>query len=308
MRVLVTGAAGQLGTDVVDALAGRVPTGGRANDRATGRLGLRTPCEVVAADRALLDVADRDAVQGIFEGVRPHIVVHAGAWTAVDACESDPDRAYAVNALGTRHVAEAARRVGAHVVYVSTDYVFDGTSTRPYLEWDAPNPMSVYGRSKLGGERELDPGSAVVRTSWVCGAHGANMVKTVLRLASGTGPMRFVDDQRGSPSFTADLAGVVAVLATERLPGTFHVTNSGVTSWYGFARAVLEAAGDDPERVEPIATAELDPPRPAPRPANSALDNAALRLLGMPPLPDWHDGLERLVGAVEPVVAAKEAR
>jgi dTDP-4-dehydrorhamnose reductase len=168
--------------------------------------------------------------------------------------------------------------------------------------------MSVYGRSKLGGERELDPGSAVVRTSWVCGAHGANMVKTVLRLASGTGPMRFVDDQRGSPSFTADLAGVVAVLATERLPGTFHVTNSGVTSWYGFARAVLEAAGDDPERVEPIATAELDPPRPAPRPANSALDNAALRLLGMPPLPDWHDGLERLVGAVEPVVAAKEAR
>jgi dTDP-4-dehydrorhamnose reductase len=304
MRVLVTGAAGQLGTDVVDALAGRVPTGGRA----TGRLGLRTPCEVVAADRALLDVADRDAVQGIFEGVRPHIVVHAGAWTAVDACESDPDRAYAVNALGTRHVAEAARRVGAHVVYVSTDYVFDGTSTRPYLEWDAPNPMSVYGRSKLGGERELDPGSAVVRTSWVCGAHGANMVKTVLRLASGTGPMRFVDDQRGSPSFTADLAGVVAVLATERLPGTFHVTNSGVTSWYGFARAVLEAAGDDPERVEPIATAELDPPRPAPRPANSALDNAALRLLGMPPLPDWHDGLERLVGAVEPVVAAKEAR
>jgi dTDP-4-dehydrorhamnose reductase len=308
MRVLVTGAAGQLGIDVVDALAGRVPTGGRANDRATGRLGLRTPCEVVAADRALLDVADRDAVQGIFEGVRPHVVVHAGAWTAVDACESDPDRAYAVNALGTRHVAEAARRVGAHVVYVSTDYVFDGTSTRPYLEWDAPNPMSVYGRSKLGGERELDPSSTVVRTSWVCGAHGANMVKTVLRLASGTGPMRFVDDQRGSPTFTADLAGVVAVLATERLPGTFHVTNSGVTSWYGFARGVLEAAGDDPERVEPIATAELDPPRPAPRPANSALDNAALRLLGMPPLPHWHDGLERLVGAVEPVAAAKEAR
>jgi dTDP-4-dehydrorhamnose reductase len=308
MRVLVTGAGGQLGTDVVEALAGRVPSGGRADDPATGRLGRRTPCEVVGADHAQLDVADRDAVQSTFEALRPQVVVHAGAWTAVDACESDPDRAYAVNALGTRHVAEAARRVGTHVVYVSTDYVFDGTSPRPYLEWDTPNPMSVYGRSKLGGEVELDPGSTVVRTSWVCGAHGANMVRTVLRLASGTGPMRFVDDQRGSPTFTADLAGVLAVLATERLPGTFHVTNAGVTSWYGFARAVLEAAGADPERVEPITTAELDPPRPAPRPANSALDNAALRLLGMPLLPDWRDGLARLVGVTEPVAAAKEAR
>ncbi len=309
MRVLVTGAGGQLGTDVVEALSGRVPTGGLANDRATGRLGLRSPCEVTAADHALLDVADRDAVQTIFEGVRPHVVIHAGAWTAVDACEGDPDRAYAVNALGTRHVAEAARRVGAHVVYVSTDYVFDGTSPRPYLEWDPPNPTSVYGASKLGGELELDPSSTVVRTSWVCGAHGANMVRTVLRLAGQPGPMRFVDDQRGSPTFTADLAGVLAVLGTERLPGTFHVTNAGVTSWYDFARAVLETAGHDPARVEPIATAELDPPRPAPRPANSALDNAALRLMGMALLPDWRDALDRLLAATEPVSAsAKEAR
>lgn len=309
MRVLVTGAGGQLGTDLVDAFAGRVPTGGRANDPATGRLGLRSPCEVTAADHALLDVTDRAAVHTIFEGVRPHVVVHAAAWTAVDACEGDPDRAYAVNALGTRHVAEAARRVGAHVVYVSTDYVFDGTSPRPYLEWDTPNPMSVYGASKLGGEREVDPGSTVVRTSWVCGAHGSNMVRTVLRLADAPGPLRFVDDQWGSPTFTADLAGALAVLGTERLPGTFHVTNSGVTSWYGFARAVLEAAGHDPDRVEPIATAELDPPRPAPRPSNSALDNAALRLMGMALLPDWRDALERLLAAREPVPASvKEAR
>lgn len=309
MRVLVTGAGGQLGSDVVDALAGRVPTGGRAGDPATGRLGTRSRCDVTAADHALLDVADRSAVQTIFEGVRPHVVIHTGAWTAVDACEGDPDRAYAVNALGTRHVAEAARRVGAHVVYVSTDYVFDGTSTRPYLEWDAPNPMSVYGRSKLGGEMELDPGSTLVRTSWVCGAHGANMVHTVLRLAGRPGPLRFVDDQWGSPTFTADLAGVLAVLGTERLPGTFHVTNSGVTSWHGLAQAVLAAAGHDPARVEPIATAELDPPRPAPRPANSALDNAALRLMGMEPMPRWHDALERLVATIEPVSAsAKEAR
>jgi dTDP-4-dehydrorhamnose reductase len=295
MKVLVTGAGGQLGTDVVAALRGQVPVGGRAADPATGRLGSRTPCDVIAADRARLDVSHRESVLSAVEALRPDVIVHAGAWTAVDACEGDADRAFAVNALGTRHVAEAARRSAAHVVYVSTDYVFDGTSDLDYREWDATNPLSVYGRSKLGGEHELDPGSTIVRTSWVCGAHGANMVRTVLRLAEGPGRLRFVDDQRGSPTFTADLAGRLAVLATDRVPGTFHVTNSGVTSWYWFAREVLEAAGQDADRVEPIATADLDPPRPAPRPANSALDNAALRLMGVPLLPDWRDGLERLV-------------
>jgi dTDP-4-dehydrorhamnose reductase len=306
MRVLVTGAGGQLGTDVVEALSGAVPSGGRADDRATGRLGRRSPCDVIAADHARLDVADRSAVGSAVEALRPHVVIHAAAWTAVDACEGDPDRAFATNALGTRFVAEAARRVGAHVVYVSTDYVFDGTATRPYREWDTPNPQSVYGASKLAGEQELDPGSTVVRTSWVCGVHGANVVRTVLRLAAGPGPLRFVDDQWGSPTFTADLAGMLAVLATDRVPGTFHVTNAGVTSWYGLARGVLEASGQDPERVEPITTTELDPPRPAPRPANSALDNAALRLMGMALLPDWRDGLARLLAASGPVPASVE--
>jgi len=298
VRVLVTGAGGQLGRDVADAFSGRVPDAGVAANPATGRLGTRTPWDVTAADHSLLDVADRTAVLAAVDGVRPDVVVHCAAWTAVDACEADPDRAFAVNALGTRHVAEAARRCGAHVVYVSTDYVFDGSSDRPYVEWDEPNPMSVYGRSKLGGEREVDPGATVVRTSWVCGAHGANMARTLLRLAGEPGTLRFVDDQSGSPTFTADLAGALFVLATERLPGTFHVTNQGVTSWFGFARAVLEVAGSDPERVEPIATADLDPPRPAPRPANSALDNAALRLSGLPLLPDWREGLERLVAVL----------
>lgn len=197
--------------------------------------------------------------------------------------------------MGTRHVAEAARRHGSHVVYVSTDYVFDGTSDHPYVEWDTPNPLSVYGRSKLGGEQEIDPAWTVVRTSWVCGYHGSNMVRTVLRLSEQHGPMRFVDDQRGSPTFTADLAEALAQLARERLPGVFHLTNTGVTSWYGFAREVLEAAGHDPGRVEPISTAELDPPRPAPRPANSVLDNAAWRALGMDPLAGWEEALGRLV-------------
>lgn len=299
MRLLVTGAGGQLGHDLVDALSGRVPLGGVRGDVATGRLGERPRCDVIGADHARLDVTDRDVVTAAVEALRPDVVVHAGAWTAVDACEADPDRAFAVNALGTRNVVEAARRFGAHVVYISTDYVFDGTADRPYNEWDRPGPMSVYGRSKLAGETEIDPGSAIVRTSWVCGAHGANMVRTILRLAASEGRLKFVDDQRGSPTFTADLAGAICTIATERLPGMFHVTNQGATTWYEFAAAVLMAAGDDPSRVEPISTGQLDPPRPAPRPANSVLDNAVLRLSGRPLLPDWHEGLERLVQVLD---------
>jgi dTDP-4-dehydrorhamnose reductase len=201
----------------------------------------------------------------------------------------------AVNALGTRHVAEGARQVGAHLCYLSTDYVFDGRATRPYTEWDEPNPLCVYGRSKLAGEAELDPGHAVVRTSWVCGRHGANIVHTVLRLAAEGASLRFVDDQLGCPTFTSDLAEVVRSLALSRRPGVFHVTNQGPTTWFGFARAIMAAAGHDPDRVEAVTTDDLRPRRPAPRPANSVLDNAALRLSGLPPLPPWQEPLHRLV-------------
>ncbi len=273
MRVLVTGSAGQLGIDLV-----RTCT--EAGD------------EVIACDRSTLDLGDRDSVAQAITGTRPQVVVNAGAWTAVDDCESDPDRAWRVNALGVRWVTDAARQVGAHVVQVSTDYVFDGTKPTPYVEWDPTAPVSVYGRSKLGGELETDPAATVVRTAWVCGAHGANMVKTVLRLADRP-ELAFVDDQRGSPTFTADLAAAIRRLAVARLPGTFHVTNQGETTWYGFVRDILEGAGHDPDKVRPISTAELDPPRPAPRPANSVLDNAALRLGGFELLPHYRDALAR---------------
>ncbi|HEY1990320.1 MAG TPA: dTDP-4-dehydrorhamnose reductase [Acidimicrobiales bacterium] len=299
LRVLVTGGNGQLGRDVRDVLAGTVPDGGSLPvGRGPGDI------EVLSTDIDNLDVVNRTAVGEAFEAFRPEVVIHGGAFTAVDACESDPDTAFAVNAMGTRHVAEASRRVGAHLLYVSTDYVFDGTLDRPYVEWDATNPQSVYGRSKLGGEQEVvavsGGGATVVRTAWVSGAHGANMVKTVLRLAAaaGDGPLRFVDDQRGTPTFTADLATAIVGLALGRRPGTFHVTNQGETTWFGFARATLAAAGLDPEQVEPIATTDLDPPRPAPRPANSRLDNAALRLSGLDLLPEWTASLTRLVEAL----------
>lgn len=276
-RVLVTGAGGQIGSEVVGAFAGD---------------------EVIATDRATLDVADRDAVLQAITSTAPDIVVHTGAWTAVDACEGDPDRAFLVNALGTRNVVEGARRAGAWLCYLSTDYVFDGTKPEPYVEWDTPNPVSVYGRSKRGGELEVLSGgreATIVRTSWVCGLHGANMVKTILRLAGEHEKLAFVDDQRGQPSFADDLAPTIRRLVVERRPGVFHVTNQGAVSWYEFARGVLETAGLDPGRVRPIATADLDPPRPAPRPANSVLDNAALRLAGLPLLPHHREPLDRLV-------------
>ncbi len=293
VRFLLTGAGGQLGLDLADVLSGRVPPGGRPPRHP------QPERQVVAADRATLDVADRDAVWAAIDEVRPDVIVHGGAWTAVDACEGDPTRAFTVNALGTRHVARAAAHFGAHVVYVSTDYVFDGTSPRPYVEWDQTNPMSVYGQSKLGGERELDGSATIVRTSWVSGARGANIVRTVARLAAGDATLRFVDDQRGSPTFTADLAQAISVLAAERLSGIFHVTNQGVASWFEVAQATVAGSGHDPARVLPVRTADLDPPRPAPRPANSVLDNLALRASGLELLPDWHDGLERLLGALE---------
>ena len=277
MRVLITGAAGQVGSELVAAFEG------------AGHH------EVVGVDHATVDVADRDAVLGAITSTRPDAVVHPAAWTAVDACEGEPERAYLVNALGTRHVAEGARRVGAPVFYVSTDYVFDGTKPDPYTEWDPTAPASVYGASKLAGERELDPGSTIIRTSWVCGYHGANMVKTILRLAGEHDTLSFVDDQRGHPTFADDLARMTMRMVIDRRPGLFHVTNQGAVSWYEFAREVLVAAGLDPARVRPVATADLQPPRPAPRPANSVLDNAALRLSGVPLLDDFRVPLSRLV-------------
>ena len=278
MRVLVTGAGGQVGTELVEAFAGH---------------------EVIACDRARVDVADRDAVLAAITSTEPDAVVHAAAWTQVDACEDDPDRAFAVNALGTRHVAEAARIVGARVCYLSTDYVFDGTSPTPYHEWSPTAPQSVYGHSKLAGEGELDPGHTVVRTSWVFGEHGGNIVKTILRIAGDQDTLRFVDDQHGHPTDAADLASMIVRLVVGRRPGVFHVTNQGAVSWYEFARSVMEAAGLDPDRVEPIATTDLDPPRPAHRPANSVLDNAALRLSGVDLLPDYREPLARLVKTLQ---------
>ena len=277
VKILVTGAAGQLGRELVDVATG------------AGH-------DVFAASRAELDVTKPEVVRAAVLREQPAVIVHAAAWTAVDACESDHEKAMLHNGAATRFVVDAAREVGARVIYISTDYVFDGTKPTPYVEADVPNPQSVYGVSKLAGERAVDTSiDTVVRISWVCGFHGANMVKTILRIAAQQDTLTFVDDQVGCPTFADDAAAMITRLATEARPGIWHVTNQGAVSWYEFTREVLRAAGHDPARVKPVRTRDLVPARPAPRPANSVLDNAALRTAGISLLDDFRVPLARLV-------------
>jgi dTDP-4-dehydrorhamnose reductase len=279
MRVMVTGAGGQLGIDTVAACT-------IAGD------------DVYAMHRAQLDVTDRGAVLGAITMLRPDVVVHCAAWTAVDACEGDRDRALLANGTAVRWVAEACDRAKSHLVHLSTDYVFDGLLDRPYDEHDEPSPRSVYGWSKLMGEREalaLGTRATVVRTSWVCGPHGANMVKTVMRLAAERAELSFVDDQVGHPTFTQDLGPLLRRIGSDRLSGVVHATNQRACSWFDFACAVVAASGRDPGMVSAISTADLRPPRPAPRPANSVLDNAVLRNAGLPLLRDHREALAETV-------------
>lgn len=287
MRVLITGANGQLGSEVVSEIERR-----NASNSKGGRI------DLLAAGHDALDVTRRDHVMEAFYAFEPDAVIHLAAFTAVDGCEHERDLAFAVNALGTRNVVDAARRCDAHVTYVSTDYVFDGDLDRPYDEWDVPRPISVYGASKLAGEEELDPVDLVVRTAWVVGRVGPNFVKTVIEASRKQKPLRVVDDQRGCPTVANDLAPMLLTLALERWRGRVHVTNQGPTTWFDFAREVVGLSGGDPELVAAIPTAQLDPPRAARRPKNSVLDNAVLRLSGIELLPDWHESVAKLVADV----------
>lgn len=277
MKLLITGAAGQLGTDLV------------LSAQKSGH-------QVIATIHADLDITDKSQVDRVVGEAKADAIIHAAAWTAVDACESDPQRAMSVNRDGTANIVSAARKSGSRVIYISTDYVFDGTKPTPYIESDLPNPQSVYGASKLAGEQQLDlTTDQIVRISWVCGEHGANMVKTILRLAATNPTLTFVDDQIGSPTFTSDAAPMIIEIATDGLAGIWHVTNQGSTSWFGFARDVLTCAGLDADRVIATTTKLLQPARPAKRPTNSVLDNAQMRKANLSLLDDYHIPLQRLV-------------
>jgi dTDP-4-dehydrorhamnose reductase len=263
---------------------------GRAVVEAAQRLGH----DVRAATRGDLDVTDPAAVHRALAELRPRAVINCAAYTDVDGAESDRETAAAVNGAGAGHVAAAAAEVGAFVVHVSTDYVFDGAATEPYPV-DAPiAPKSAYGRTKAAGERAVAAAggdASVVRTAWVYGRSGANFVRTMLRLEAQHETLTVVDDQVGSPTWSADLAAGLVELGSRdgAVPPLLHFTNAGEVSWCGFARAVFEEIGADPERVRPITTAEF--PRPAPRPAYSVLDGSAWTAAGLPPARPWREAL-----------------
>jgi dTDP-4-dehydrorhamnose reductase len=267
VRLLVTGAGGMLGHDVV---------------RAAGAH------EVIAFLHGELDVTDGDAVERWIADVRPDAVVNCAAWTDVDGAESDPDGAAAVNAAGAGNVARAAARHGARLVHVSTDYVFDGAKRTPYVESDATGPRSAYGATKLAGERAVAAAGgshAIVRSSWLFGIRGRNFVETMLALGAARDELRVVDDQVGCPTATEALAPALLELAQRDAQGIFHVAGAGSCSWHEFALEIFRQAQVDC-RVLPCTTAEM--PRPAARPAFSVL---ATERPESPVLPPWQEGL-----------------
>ena len=280
MKWLVTGAAGMLGTDLVDLLT-------------------RQGAEVTAATRATLDVTDAAAVASAVEG--HDVVVNTAAWTAVDDAEEHEALATAANADAPRLLARAAREHGARLVHVSTDYVFDGSARTPYGE-DAPAaPASAYGRSKALGERavreELPADHLLVRTAWLYGAHGACFPKTIARLARERGEVSVVRDQVGQPTWTRDVADLVVRLVRADAPaGTYHATSSQQCSWFDFARAVVRAAGLEESVVQPTTSDAFV--RPAPRPAYSVLGHAALHRIGVQPIGPWRDRWDAAATAV----------
>lgn len=274
MKVIVTGGKGQLGVDVTAALQ-------------------RYGYQVHSFGREELDITDYDNVNRVVSSVRPDAVIHTAAYTQVDKAEVEIDLAYQINALGTRNIAVAAEKVGTKVIYISTDYVFDGKAEKPYHEFSPTNPASVYGKSKLAGENYLQQFSSkffIVRTSWVYGKYGNNFVKTILKLAEDRTELNVVHDQIGSPTYTEDLAVFIVQLLKSEQYGIYHASNSGSCSWYEFAKAIFAEANLSHVKVNPVTTAEF--PRPAPRPAYSVLDHMSIRLNGMSDLPPWRDALK----------------
>jgi len=277
VKVLVTGAAGQLGREMVRVAGTAVAAG------------------LTHAD---LDVTDRNAAHTVVAGLRPDVVVNCAAWTDVDGCELDPERAQTVNADAVGFLAEACDEVGAHLVHVSTDYVFNGEASTPYGEDHPTDPVNAYGASKLAGEVAAGAGATVVRSTWLQSADLPGMVGWVIDSLEAGVPIRVMDDRRACPTFVADLAPVILRLGAERVTGVVHATNAGVTSWHGFAREVARASGNDPELLVPVSETDLDVSRPACRPTYSALDNTVLRGLGWEPMRHHRDAIAAVVARI----------
>jgi dTDP-4-dehydrorhamnose reductase len=266
-RILVTGAGGQLGRELIDVLTGD---------------------EVHGLDHRALDVGDRHAVVAAVERVRPSWIINAAAFNDVDGAEREVEQAFKVNASGPGYLAGAAARVGAGIVHISTDYVFDGRKGAPYVESDRPNPLSAYGRSKYEGELQVlgsEASACVLRTAWLYGRWGKNFVKAILAAAEGGGPLKVVADQVGSPTWTRHLANAISQLIRTPARGLFHVANGGACSRFEFARAIVWG------RVEVLPITSAEAARPAPRPANSSLASERWEAAGLRPLPPWSAAL-----------------
>ena len=277
MRVLVTGAKGQLGTDLMDELAKR-------------------GIEGIGVDVEEMDITDRDACMRVISEAKADAVIHCAAYTAVDAAEDHVDLCRRINGEGTRNVALACRETGAKLMYISSDYVFDGTGTRPWEPDDERHPLNVYGQTKYEGElavEELTEKFFIVRIAWVFGVAGKNFIKTMLRLGEERGAVSVVDDQVGSPTYTYDLARLlVDMIQTDRY-GRYHATNEGLCSWYEFAKEIFRQAGMDQVQVTPVTSDQF--PAKATRPSNSRMSKEKLQENGFTPLPTWQDALGRFL-------------
>ncbi len=274
VRILITGSNGMLGRDLSALLSGRY--------------------EVLGADLPEVDITNLRLVRGAFPAAGLDAVIHTAAFTAVDDCERRPEVAFQVNAEGTRNVAIACRESSVPLCYISTDYVFDGGKPTPYVENDTPNPLNIYGASKLQGEKhvaELLPAAWIVRTSWLFGPLGKNFVRTILERARQGNPLRVVDDQFGAPTYTVDLAEKLERIVMKGKPGIYHATSHGYCSWFEFAGEILRQAGLSHIPLAAIPTSASD--RRALRPRNSRLAHTRLESEGLGLLPPWQDALKR---------------
>lgn len=272
MKVVVTGAAGQLGQDVLLELE-------------------RKNHQVFGADRQQLDITNEENVIAYIHEIKPDVILHCAAYTNVDAAEENEDAAYQVNAAGSEYLAKAAKQIGAKMLYVSTDYVFDGSASEPYEVDEPTKPLGAYGRTKLAGEQLLQKHLDeffIVRTAWVFGIHGNNFVKTMIRLGKERGEVGVVHDQVGSPTYTVDLAKFMVELMETEKYGVYHATNSGICSWYEFAVEIFKQAGLDVQ-VNPLTSDQF--PRPAARPKYSVLSKKMIEKQGLTPLRDWKEAL-----------------
>lgn len=287
MRVLVIGAAGQLGRDLLKTLP--------------------PEHEVTGVDIDEIDIADEASVKDVVGGHKPELVINSAAYTNVDGCETEAGLAYAVNATGAGNIARTCAATGAALIHISTDYVFDGTKREPYLEDDPTAPLGGYGKSKLAGEEEVAAATdryLIVRTAWLFGSEGHNFVKTMLGLGREKDKLTVVNDQTGSPTYTGHLAAALKALVENYLekPGIYHMTNSGYCTWYDFAAEIFRLAGINVD-LEPTTSEEFT--RPAPRPAYSVLANTRAPDIGLPP---WRDGLIECLRALDELAINEKER